>query len=285
MVYSNRTVCWLLLLSSCGVPQRDYDSLKKENEQLKIELDEIKNGADRLLNEARHFIEGKEYRGAKNKLEKLIDKHPESPQATEAKDLVLTVNKLIASEERLREKERVEREKAEKQRMALEEKAEKERLTSLTKSLKTKYDDVKGISWYYDKRTPAYTNYNSFHLYMGKEKSGRPWLRFRIQYAADDWLFIESYIVKTDTRSHTIETTYGEVETDHGSSEIWEWYDVPMSNELYYVVVDVIDSKAAKLRCNGRQYYKDRTITASEKQGLQNILDAYQALGGQLDFD
>lgn len=69
-----------------------------------------------------------------------------------------------------------------------------------------------------------------------------------------------------------------------GSGDIWEWYDTEMDNRLYEIIKDVINSKVAKIRHNGKQYYKDRTISVKEKQGLQNILDAYEALGGSFNF-
>ena len=119
---------------------------------------------------------------------------------------------------------------------------------------------------------------------MGKEKTGKPWLRFRIQYTADHWLFIESYVIKTDNDSYTISTSYDEVEKDNGAMGIHEWYDVAMNNRLYNIVKDVIKSKNVKLRHNGKQYYNDRSISEKEKQGLQNILDAYEALGGATNF-
>ena len=285
MKYSILSLTILIYLSSCGVSQKEYDALKNENEKLRTELDELKNGPDRLLSEGKAFIESKKYQDSKNSLNQLIEKHSGSNQASEAKTLLTEVDRLIEIEKLREEKERIENEKAEKKRIELEQKAERDRLANDTKKLKTKYDDIRNITWYYDKSTPTYTNYNSFHLYMGKEKSGRPWLRFRIQYTADDWLFIESYIIKTDNGSHTIDTKYGEIETDHDSGDIWEWYDVPLNNESYSIIKDVINSKTVKLRHNGKQYYKDRTITATEKQGLKNILDAYEALGGQLNFN
>ena len=287
MKYSIPTLVTLLIVSSCAVSQKDndelkkenqqlkieFDELQKENQQLKIELDELKNGPDRLLSEGKNFIEAKNYQDSKNSLIQLIDKHSATSQAIEAKRLLTEIDNLIEIEKKKEERERIENEKA-----------ERDRLANATRKLKTKYDDIRSITWYYDKTTPSYTNYNSFHLYMGKEKSGIPWLRFRIQYTADDWLFIQSYIIKTDDTSHTIETKYGEVETD-SDSDIWEWYDVPLNNELYNIITDVINSKSVKLRYNGKQYYKDRTITGTEKQALKNILDAYEALGGQLSFN
>lgn len=262
-----------LILSSC-VPQSDYDKLKKENEALKTELNEVKFGADKLLAQAKTQIDSKDFGSAKQTLETLIQKHPDSNQAKDAKLLLSSVETGIKDKEEAIRVAKIESEKA-----------EKERLANATKKLRTQYDDVKGITWYYDRSTPQYTNYNSFHIYIGKEKTKRPWLRFRIQYTADDWLFIQSYIIKTDNSSYTIETTYGQVETDNGSGAIWEWFDVNMDNTKYQIIKDIIDSKSVKLRYNGKQYYKDRYLTSSEKQGLKNVLDAYEALGGSLSFE
>jgi len=261
------------LIGCGGVSQNEYDTLKAENEKLKKEIEDLKFGPDKLLSQAKVYLENKEFNKAKSELKILLDKHPASQQATEAKQLINVADNGIKEQKIADEKAKIEKEKA-----------EKERLANATKKLRTKYDDIKGITWYYDKGTPQYTNYNTFHLYMGKEKTGNPWLRFRIQYTADDWLFIQSYVIKTDNDSYTISTSYGEVETDHGSGDIWEWYDVPMNNRIYNIVKDVIKSKTVKLRHNGKQYYKDRTITEKEKQGLQNMLDAYEALGGSTNF-
>lgn len=267
------SILMTLLISCGGVSQKEYDTLKTENEKLKKEIEDLKFGSDKLLNQAKVYIESKDFIKAKNELQTLLDKHPASQQATEAKNLLTSVENGIKEQKLAQEKAMLEKERA-----------EKERLANATKKLRTTYDDIKGITWYYDRGTPQYTNYNSFHLYMGKEKSGKPWLRFRIQYAADDWLFIESYLIKTDNESYTISTSYGEVETDNGSGGIWEWYDVAIDNRLYNIVKDVIKSKTVKLRYNGKQYYKDRTLSAKEKQSLQNILDAYEALGGSTNF-
>jgi hypothetical protein len=280
-------VCLLLIsLIGCGrVSQKDYDLLKSENESLKKELDELKFGAERLLGNAQNHIANNDYIAAKSELSILLNKHVASQQAKEAKDLLPFVEQKLREKEIAEEEERKEKEKAVEDERLAKEKAERDRLANATKKLRTKYDDMKGITWYYDKSTPQYTNYNSFHIYMGQENKGKPWLRFRIQYAADNWLFIGSYIIKTDNQSYTISTSYGDVETDHGHGGIWEWYDVSFTSNYYSIVKDIIKSKNVKLRCIGTQYYKDRTITEKEKQGLQNILDAYEALGGSFSFN
>lgn len=265
---------FLIVTIGCGgVSQNEYDILKAENEKLKQEIDDLKYGPEKLLSQAKMFIDIRDFNNAKIELQILVEKHPSSHQAIEAKQLFIVVENGIREQKIADKKASIEKEKA-----------EKERLTNAKKKLRTKFDDIKGITWYYDKGTPYYTNDNSFHLYMGKEESGKPWLRFRIQYAAEDWLFIQSYVIKTDNESYTISTSYGEVETDNGIGGIWEWYDVPMDNKLYSIVKDVIKSKTVKLRHNGKQYYNDRTISEKEKKGIQNILDAYFAFGGTTNF-
>lgn len=267
------TLFLLLNLFGCGISQDQYDALKSENETLKKQIDELKFGADRLLNQAQSNIDSRDYNSAKSVLEQLLSRHPGTSQAKEAEKIIVTVDKQIKEQNVAKEKE------TEKQK-----KLAKEKLSNATKKLRSSYDDIKGITWYRDKGTPEYANYTSFHLYMGKEKYGKPWLRFRIQYSADDWLFIESFVIKTAYGSYTIDTKYGEVERDNGSGGIWEWYDISLDNKTYQIVKSVIDSKDVKLRHVGKQYHKDRTISEKEKQGLQNILDAYFALGGTADF-
>tara|TARA_R110002072_G_scaffold75624_5_gene177879 strand:- start:2686 stop:3522 length:837 start_codon:yes stop_codon:yes gene_type:complete len=264
----------LTFLMGCSeVSKQEYEALKSENEKLKLEIEELKFGPDKLLAQAKIYLDSLDYSKAKEELQILIDKNPASQQATEAKQLIILADNGIKEQKIAEEKAKIEKEKA-----------EKERLNNATKKLRTKYDDIKEITWYYDKSTPRYTNYNSIHLYFGKGKYGPPWLRFRIQYAADNWLFIETFVIKTDNQSYTIASSYGEVERDNGNGGIWEWYDVPMSNKLYLMINDIVSSKSVKIRHNGQQYYKDRTITLREKQGLQNILDAYEALGGTTSF-
>ena len=264
-----------ILQISCGekVSKDEFDSIKAENEKLKIELEDLKFGPAKLLSQIKNLINSKDYYKAKSEIETLINKHPTSDQTVEAKKLLIDVDANIKALDLANE---IEKNKLEK--------AEKERLANSTKKLRSRKDDIKGITWYYDKTTTVYNDRNSFHLYMGQSEGGKPWLRFRIQYKSDDWLFINSYIIKTDNNSYTISTTRDEVERDNGYGGIWEWYDVPMDNNLYNIVKDVINSKSVKLRYNGKQYYDDRKVSENEKKALQNILDAYEALGGDTNF-
>lgn len=262
-----------MLISCSGVSITEHEKLKAENEQLKKELDELKFGADRLLSKAKSNLELKHFEDAKANLDSLIIKHPESTLISEAKELIEVAEKEIAQSKA-----------AEAKAKADAEKAERDRLTNATRLMRTSYDDVNEITWYYDKTTPKTSLSNSIYIYMGKKKDGSPWLRFYTQYSSDDWLFIKKLTIKTDENTHSIEPKYGDVERDHGSGTIWEWYDVSMTNYLYKICQDIISSKSSKLRYVGDQYHKDKVITAQEKQAMQNVLNAYEALGGKLIF-
>jgi len=262
------------LVMSCGsVSQKDYDTLKAANDSLTKEIEEIKYGADRLLVQANDYLKNKDYQKAKAELLLLLEKHPETQQSAAAKQLLPSVEAGIKEQEIAAQNALLENEKM-----------EKERLANATQKMRTKFDDVRGITWYYDKSTTKYNSENSFHLYIGRDQTGKTWLRFRISYTAEDWLFMESFIIKVDEATYPLYANRSEIERDNGSGDIWEWYDTNMTSEIYTIVKEVINGKTVKLRHNGSQYYKDRIITEKEKQALRNVLDAYEALGGKTVF-
>jgi hypothetical protein len=262
------------LISCGGVSQNEYDTLKAENEKLKQEIEDLKFGPDKLLSQAKLYIENKDFSKAKVELQNLIEKHSASQQATEAKQLLVIADNGIKEEKTLEEKALIEKEKA-----------EKDRLANATKKMRVKVDDMNDVTWYYDKTSPQYTNYNGFYAYIGTSKGSKPWLRLVIQYAADDWLFIEKYIIKVDGQTYNItEDSYGEIKTDNGSGGIWEWLDRKVGYSEYQIIKAVANGKDIKIRFNGKDYYKDKTITGQQKIALQNVLDAYEALGGDGNF-
>lgn len=95
-----------VIISSCGVPQSDYDKLKSE-------LDECKYGADKLIASVEKSYSEKNYSEAKQSIKNLAQKHPES---TKNKEFVELLKKI--GQEELVEKAKKEAEKKEKTRLA-----------------------------------------------------------------------------------------------------------------------------------------------------------------------
>lgn len=243
--------------------QAEETALADAQKQLaatQAELDDVKFAAERLLSQAEAALQKEDLKEAQRIAGLLTDKHPGTQQAARAAEIVTLIEQKIAEKEA----------------------AEKAKLASATSKMRKDVDSVREITFYADKSTTQYNNRNSFHLYIG-QKVAQVWLRLRIQYTADDWLFIESFAIKADDRTYNVAPDYFDVERDNGNGAIWEWYDYAVERSDVKMVQAVIASKKTILRYNGQQYYSDREITAAEKQALQNVLDAFVALGGNLE--
>tara|TARA_B110000902_G_C14124220_1_gene519419 strand:- start:115 stop:942 length:828 start_codon:yes stop_codon:yes gene_type:complete len=102
----------LLVLTSC-ISQSEYDKVTVENESLKKELDECKNGAEKIIVKVEKAYSEKNFKQAKEMIAVLYEKYPESPKNKEFVVLLDNIKK-----EELAEKERKEAE--EKERIRLE---------------------------------------------------------------------------------------------------------------------------------------------------------------------
>ena len=240
--------------------EKQLSDAQKELASTQQELDEVKFAADRLLTQAETALQKNDLKEAQRVASLLAEKHADTPQAARAAEIVALIEKAISEQAA----------------------AEKARIAAATAKMRTETDDVRGITFYKDKTTTEYTDANSFHLYIGKTAS-EVVLRYRIQYKGDEWLFIENYVIKADDQRFDIAPDYFDVERDNGYGGIWEWYDARMQPSDVRMVQAIIASKTTTLRYNGKQYYSDRQITAAEKKAMQNVLDAFVALGGDLD--
>lgn len=248
-------------------------TLAKELEQTKQELEDLKFGAPRLWAEVQSQTEKGDWGKVQKLSGQLQVRHPNTPESVLAGSALANATLELA-------KIAVEAEAKKAKEIAAAQKlktSEEKRIAASVSRMRTKVDSIEGVTWYYDRTTPRYTNYNSFHLYLGKRGLSSPSIRLRVQYNADDWLFIESFLVVADGDRFE----YGPVDFERDNdSEIWEWYDEPATSRDLEMIKAVIASREAVIRLNGRQYRKDRTITSSQKKALQNVLDAYIALGG-----
>lgn len=99
----------LLIVTSCGVPQSEYDKLQSENESLIAELDECQNGADKIIARVKKAYDEKDYSEAKENINKLYERHPESPMNEEFKNLLAVIEKEEIKEQKRKEAARKER--------------------------------------------------------------------------------------------------------------------------------------------------------------------------------
>jgi hypothetical protein len=144
-----------------------------------------------------------------------------------------------------------------------------------------KSDTVKDIKFYSPISSPKYSNANGFYVYIGQSGGSEPYLRFRIQYYGEDWLFIDSFFFNVDGETYEISTSYGEMERDNDSG-VWEWYDVSPTSENIEMLQKIMNSKKTVMRMEGTQYYKDKTITEAQKSAIRDTFVVFQGMGGSL---
>ncbi|MCB9473458.1 MAG: hypothetical protein H6678_06585 [Candidatus Delongbacteria bacterium] len=142
--------------------------------------------------------------------------------------------------------------------------------------MQMRVDSVEHVSWYRDRSSPGYTNVSGFFLYIGQREDSDPWLRLRIQVNEGEWSFIESFIIEVDGKTWHYRST--EFDRDTGRSE-WEWFDRNADRKDLEMARAVMNSSTAVIRYKGRQFQKDREITAEQKQALRHVFAAYDALG------
>jgi hypothetical protein len=106
----------MAILSSCGVPQEDFDKLQnekkellKENERLLTELEECNYGAEKIIAEVEKAYSEKKYTIARQNINMLYEKHPESPKNSEFKNLLEKIEKEELVERKKKEAEEKER--------------------------------------------------------------------------------------------------------------------------------------------------------------------------------
>lgn len=149
----------------------------------------------------------------------------------------------------------------------------KENAERKLKAFRKKEDEFEGTAFYKDYRAPKYTNINFIYPYIG-QKGGSYWLRLQLQYAAENWLFIDRAIFLIDGEKYTIS---GNFERDN-STKIWEWLDIPVESKERIILDKIAKSKSAKVRYEGSKYYNDRVMTSKEKDIIKKTLEIYDGL-------
>jgi hypothetical protein len=85
----------LILMSVAAV-----GPVKAKNADLTKQLDELQNGAARLLSEAKAFVANKSYGSAQQSLSALFEKQPGTPEATEGKKLSAEIATAIQTQDK-----------------------------------------------------------------------------------------------------------------------------------------------------------------------------------------
>jgi len=251
----------IFALGACSDKEKEAE-LENRITELETQLDDCKNGADKLLAKMKIAFEEEDFESVKTIYSEIQNRHPETEEFKEAKSLH---DKVLDIEEEKRKEE---------ERIAAKEKAEK--LKALNK-LRKKYDDVSGITWYKQPYFTHYTNTNLTSIYMGDNGSSR-WLRLMMSYKGDDWIFFErAYLSYDGNTKEIVFDKYDDKETENSGGGVWEWIDLTITKDVEMFLREFAKSKDAKMRLTGK-YTKTRNLTYNERQGILYVLNGYDAL-------
>lgn len=261
-------------LAGCGNADRDQaQSLKTQVSQLqaevanlKTQLDEEKNGAARLMANAKASLAANNSDAASKTFNDLIARHPGTAEAVESRALLASIEAKRLAE-------------AQAKKAEADKKAESDRLAAAQaeKNLSKNVDEVRGITWISHRSEPITKDYMSLYFGTDKGSAASYPLRLKFHYFADDWLFVESVTVKADDETFNL----GEIDfkRDNAAGSVWEWSDEPLRNRA--MVDKVVASKKTIIRFNGRQYYHDFVLPESQKTAMKEIISAWQGRGGK----
>ena len=161
-------------------------------------------------------------------------------------------------------------------------KMEKERLNTIKNSklyFRFDSDEFNGLTWVIPKSAPRYLNRNGIYCYFQSNNDVASNFRLRIQYTADNWLFIRSYQFVID--GFTFSYTPDKVERDNNST-IWEWSDQQVSSFDMSLINALYSAQNAKIRFVGKQYHKDRVISKKELESIRRAFDLFVAMKGKI---
>ncbi|GFE62783.1 hypothetical protein [Geobacter sp. AOG2] len=134
---------------------------------------------------------------------------------------------------------------------------------------------------YLDESTPHDRFSDGLYLYL-VEVSGSVWPRFCIQSVGKQALDITAFRIKAGVRTYTIPATA--IKQEKSTGKVAEYYDVPVDQLSYDVMLALIKTRKASLTYIGKSGERVRAITDDEIKGLTRMMHAYTALGGSFAF-
>lgn len=276
-------------LSQSTNPTKENIEVEKSN--LEIEKENFLKEKEKILENLNSLYETEKYEDAKNIIIKykeikdeeliaLINKIDLKIKEKKTEELLQLLKKVKADDfeenikiyVELRKLKPENKEYIEKIKYYTDLKAKKhqEQVEKALSNMIKKHDDITNITWYRDKNTPKYLNSNGFFLYFSKDN-----LRLKIQYYADDWLFIEKVIIKTDKEMHILTPKF---DRDHEYGKIWEWADLYVDKSGIAIIEDIINSNTVKIRYEGNKYRKDINLSEKQKKALKDTLLAFKSI-------
>jgi hypothetical protein len=140
-------------------------------------------------------------------------------------------------------------------------------------------DQVKQVTWYNNKDDNSERHITA---YIGIDNNDK-WLRLKIRYQEHEWLFINKYTLRVDNKLYTIDANGNVKRAVITNYLLREWYDCSVDTEKYKMIREIANSNKTIIRYEGENYYDDYEVSQKEKIALQQIITAFEYLGGKID--
>lgn len=152
-------------------------------------------------------------------------------------------------------------------------------------NFRKKLDKIEQVVWY-SSHPQSDTFSNRIEAYIG-DKGGLFFLRMKIMYRGDDWVFMDRVKFVIDGSPMEYQFGVSDVKRDNsvenGESVVYEWSDTFVKKEQYVLLKKIASGKKVEMRYIGRQYKNDRKISQTEIQSISKILKAFEDIGGVID--
>jgi outer membrane murein-binding lipoprotein Lpp len=256
-------IIFVSLIAGCNNKDKEMiDNLKKENQQLKIQITQLKkkiNEPKQLILLIKKYLQQKNSNKVKKILKELLDKYPSERNNKEVGELIQE------NEELIQEKK----------------KKEQKLMKTLNKYMEISKDDIDNITWYQPKLPCFFDDFEMtvLYAYIGQDnETKKPWLRIVVRYQKKDWLFIHKFVIVTDNKKYTYEKKFKREVLHNGL--IKEWIDFYANEEDIKMLYDLAKSKKFKLRLYGTNYYEDQDnyCLSYGKDSLLRTLQVYNIL-------
>lgn len=178
----------------------------------------------------------------------------------------------LAEQERLRLREQFLRDSTK------QENAKKIKL--LKKMFDVNVDDFEGNSFYTHKALISQYGQSALNLYIGTNQE-RVWLRFKVEYKGDNWLFMNGMKVKKGENIETFDFSFDKIVRDNNGDIVWEILDLPVTDTYRLFFENLSKPGKAEIRLLGQEKIHDFTLGPKKAEAIRHTLELYDLLKTQ----
>lgn len=141
-------------------------------------------------------------------------------------------------------------------------------------------DPVRGMKFYSSKVQPYYADVRSYVLpYIGMNSKDEVWLCAQLHYTGDNWVFFKKIIFSVDGKNTEKSYSYfNDIVRDNAYGNVWEYVNTANGSEYEDIFRAIASSGTTIVRFQGDNYRYDLTVSQKDKDAIQTVLDAYDAL-------